>query len=133
MTRFMIALAATAASAAGLAALSTPASAQARVNEIIVFGNDPCPRSTDDEVVVCARRPESERYRLPENLRPSGPPQAGQAWATRIKSLETASDVGVHTCSPVGPGGYVGCMTQVIRQAREERRQQVQENTAPEE
>jgi hypothetical protein len=39
----------------------TPALAQ-RVNEIIVYGTDPCPRSTDDEVVVCARKPESHRY-----------------------------------------------------------------------
>ena len=45
----------------------TPALAQgARISEIIVYGTDPCPRSTDDEVVVCARKPESERFRIPE-------------------------------------------------------------------
>ena len=48
-----------------------PALAQ-RVNEIIVYGTDPCPRSTDDEVVVCARKPESERFRIPERLRQGG-------------------------------------------------------------
>ena len=40
-----------------------PAAAQAqaakttgqKLAEIIVFGTDPCPRSTDDEVVVCKR------------------------------------------------------------------------------
>ena len=42
---------------------------QTRVSEIIVYGTDPCPRSTDDEIVVCARKPESERFRIPEALR----------------------------------------------------------------
>ena len=50
-----------------------PALAQrARVSEIIVYGTDPCPRSTDDDVVVCARRPEAERFRIPEVLRETG-------------------------------------------------------------
>ena len=41
-------------------AAPTPALAQnSRVSEIIVYGTDPCPRSTDDEVVVCARKPEA--------------------------------------------------------------------------
>ena len=67
MTRLMIALSGGAAIVAGVAALPAPAEAQANsVSEIIVYGNDPCPRSTDDQVVVCARRPETERYRLPE-------------------------------------------------------------------
>ena len=62
---------ATAALTLPLFAVPTPAVAQ-RVNEIIVYGTDPCPRSTDDEVVVCARKPESERFRIPENLRQGG-------------------------------------------------------------
>ena len=32
---------------------STTEQSGQRIAEIIVFGNDPCPRSTDDEVVVC--------------------------------------------------------------------------------
>jgi hypothetical protein len=130
MTKLTITLSvAGAALAAGLAALPAPAIAQNSVAEIIVYGNDPCPRSTDDAVVVCARRPESERYRIPEQYRPSGPPQAGQSWSAKAKVLETVGDTGTYSCSPVGPGGYTGCLTQVVRQAREQRQQQAEEST----
>ena len=94
------------------------------IAEIIVYGNDPCPRSTDDQVVVCARKPEAERYRIPEKLRPSGPRQSREAWANRAKALETVGETGTFSCSPVGPGGYTGCLTQVINQAARERQQQ---------
>ena len=66
MSRFTTLMSAAAvAFTGGYAALPAPAVAQAQPNiaEIIVYGNDPCPRSTDDQVVVCARRPEAERYR----------------------------------------------------------------------
>ena len=128
MTKLMITLAASAAAAIGFAALPAPAQAQA-VAEIIVYGNDPCPRSTDDQVVVCARRPEAERYRIPEKLREGGPPQARNSWANKAKVLETVGDTGTFSCSPVGPGGYTGCLTQVIKQARDQRRQQAEDST----
>jgi hypothetical protein len=133
MTRLMITLAATAAAAAGYAVIPTAAVAQQNaIAEIIVYGNDPCPRSTDDQVVVCARRPETERYRIPEKYRPSGTRQQQESWANKSKVLETVGDAGINSCSPVGPGGYTGCLTQVIRQAREQRRQQAEDNTPPE-
>jgi hypothetical protein len=134
LTITMSAGVATAAAAAAFSALPSPAAAQSgNIAEIVVYGNDPCPRSTDDQVVICARRPESERYRIPEKLRESGPPQSGQSWANKAKVLETVGDTGTFSCSPVGPGGYTGCLTQVIRQAREQRRQQAEEYTPPQE
>jgi hypothetical protein len=132
MRTLTITLTATVALAAGIAASTAPANAQGRVAEIIVYGTDPCPRSTDSEVVVCARRPESERYRIPERYRPSGPPQSSQSWANRARTLETVGSTGTFSCSPVGPGGHTGCLTQVIRQARQEARQQSDEGTPPE-
>ena len=135
MTRLTITLAAGAALSAGLAALPAPAAAQAgnAVNEIIVYGSDPCPRSTDDDIVVCARKPESERYRIPEKLRSGGPRQTREAWANRARQFETVGSTGTFSCSPVGPGGYTGCLTQVIKQARQERREQSEQGTAPDE
>src|SRR3954447_13124095 len=133
MTRLMIALSAGAAMAAGVSALPTPAPAQesSSVSEIIVYGSDPCPRSTDDQVVVCARKPEGERYRLPQQYRPSGTRQQKQAWASKARALETVGATGINSCSPVGPGGFTGCLTQVIREARDQRREQAEDTIPP--
>lgn len=117
----------------GYATVPSPATAQAQPNiaEIIVYGNDPCPRSTDDQVVVCARRPENERYRIPQNMRQSGTPQQMESWAVKSKSLETAGATGINSCSTVGPAGYTGCLSKLIKESQEERKQQVQQETAP--
>ena len=104
-----------------------------RISEIIVYGNDPCPRSTDDEVVVCARKPESERYRIPERFREGGTRQQREAWANKARSVEMVGRTGIQSCSPVGPAGYTGCMEQMINQAREESREAEAGQTPPEE
>jgi hypothetical protein len=134
MTRLMFTLAGSVAVAAGFAAFPAPAAAQAdkAISEIIVYGNDPCPRSTDDQVVVCARKPEGERFRIPEKLRSGGPRQTRDAWANKARQFETVGSTGTFSCSPVGPGGYTGCLTQVINQAKRERREQNDQGTAPE-
>jgi hypothetical protein len=111
-----------------------PALAQnGRISEIIVYGTDPCPRSTDDEVVVCARKPESERFRIPEKLRQSGSYQSRQSWANRATAFETYGRTGINSCSPVGPAGFTGCTQQLINQAFKEQREEAQAETAPEE
>ena len=134
MTRLMIPLAASAAVVAGFAALPAPAVAQQSngMAEIIVYGSDPCPRSTDDQVVVCARRPEQERYRIPPKYRPGGSRQETTAWGVKAQALETVGATGTNSCSPVGPGGFTGCLTQVIKQAKEQRREEAAGNTPPE-
>ncbi len=133
MTKLAAPLAA-AALIGGLVASSAQAQTQAandRVNEIIVFGNDPCPRSTDDEVVVCKRVGEEERYRIPERLREGGSLQERTAWAKKVRSIERVGRTGIQSCSPVGPAGYTGCMEQMIRDAREESDEAIQQQTAP--
>ena len=134
MTKLTFALAGSAVLTAGLAALPAPATAQAQdtISEVIVYGNDPCPRSSDNEVVVCARKPEGDRYRIPEKLRAGGPRQTREAWANRAKALETVGATGTNSCSPVGPGGFTGCLTQVIKQAKQESRESSEQGTAPE-
>ena len=135
MTKLAAGLAASAVLIAGVAALPQPSLAQAgsRVSEIIVYGNDPCPRSTDDEVVVCARKPESERFRIPERLRQGGSLQSRQAWANRAIQFETYGKTGINSCSPVGPGGHTGCSQQLINQAFKELREEAEGGTPPEE
>ena len=134
MSKLPLTLGAAAIGLAGLALPSAPALAQqTRVSEIIVYGTDPCPRSTDDEIVVCARKPESERFRIPEALRQGGSLQSRQAWAARAKQFETVGRTGINSCSPVGPAGFTGCQQQLIDRAFKERREEVKGETAPEE
>ncbi|MDP9413975.1 MAG: hypothetical protein M3Q08_07755 [Pseudomonadota bacterium] len=98
------------------------AAAQERVRQVIVYGRDPCPRGRADEIVICARRPAEERYRIPRELRNQTPTRGGTSWAARARSLETVGRTGIQSCSTVGPGGFTGCWEQMMRTAREERR-----------
>jgi hypothetical protein len=105
-----------------------PASAQGfgNVAQVVVYGNDPCPRRGGDEIVICARKPESERFRVPKELRDAK--RAGiQSWADRATSLEYVGAHGTASCSPVGAGGWTGCQRQLMSQARAERQERKQE------
>lgn len=110
-------------------ALATPALAQdaaapggERVNQLIVYGNDPCPAATDpNEITVCARKDEGERYRIPENLRQSSSPQ-NDAWTNKVLAYETVTRRGIMSCSPVGAGGELGCTQKLIKDAYDEKR-----------
>ncbi len=107
-------------------ALITPAQAQDeagdRVQVLAVYGQDNCPQSTADEIVVCKRYDESERYRIPQDLRSSDSPQ-NESQTARVKRLETLGQGGIGSCTPVGPGGVTGCTQQLIQQAYAERAQ----------
>lgn len=104
-------------SAAPAAAQDTPGD---KVNMVIVYGDDACPASAGEEIVVCARKAENERYRIPENLRFSDDP-ANQAWAERVERLEMVGDFGTMSCSPTGAGGITGCTQQMIDAAYADR------------
>jgi hypothetical protein len=116
-----VALAAAAAGAAG-DAQAQPANDQRQVRQIIVYGTDPCPPSADGEIIICARRPETERYRIPGPLREPEPGPQGESWAERAEALEMVGRGGIQSCSPVGPGGASGCMKELIDKSRDERR-----------
>jgi hypothetical protein len=116
-----------AAVAAALTLLPAPAAAQGsqeRIRRLIVYGRDPCPRAANgDEIVVCARRPETERYRIPKELRdqPGDDPDS-TSWAARAEALEYVGRTGIQSCSTVGPGGASGCWNELVRAWRKERR-----------
>jgi hypothetical protein len=118
----------TVASALAIAALAVPAWAQGdgatgggdKVNQLIVYGNDPCPVSKGDEITVCARKPEGERFRIPEPLRGIDRPTS-EAWNNKVLAYETVGRFGTNSCSPVGAGGFTGCTQQMIQKARAER------------
>lgn len=104
--------------AAAPLALAAPAMAQDgnyRSRTVVVFGNDECPKSTNpDEIIVCARRPEEERYRIPKDLREqeraeaiAREDQVGANRAALASGRDSASGTG--SCSAAGAGGITGC------------------------
>jgi hypothetical protein len=127
------AIAAGSALAAGdLAATGTPPE---KIRSLVIYGDDPCPRSTGDEIVVCARVPESERYRVPKRLRKQPKHDvASTAWGVRgVQDLEYVSRTGrPNSCSPVGSFGQSGCTQQFLTQWRAEQNQAKEdENSVP--
>ncbi|GFE75825.1 MULTISPECIES: hypothetical protein [Novosphingobium] len=92
-----------------------------KVNQLIVFGNDPCPASSGNEITVCARKGEEERFRIPEPLRGIDQPQS-EAWSNKVQAYETVGAFGNMSCSPVGAGGASGCTQKLIQRAAAERK-----------
>ncbi len=116
-------IAALAALAAGATLLpAAPAAAQSGEKILIVYGDDPCPTSNGEEIVVCARKPEGERYRIPEELREAAKDKAPPSWSERARNLEYVGRSGTNSCTPEGPGGWTGCWSKLMREAREERK-----------
>ena len=107
-------------------AMVTPAAAQdaprEKVNMVIIYGDDKCPESKGDEITVCARKAESERYRIPAPLRegPKGP--QSETWNSRVIAYERMSASGTQSCSAAGAGGWTGCAGQFIKDAYAEKK-----------
>lgn len=110
----------------GLATLITPAMpafAQQTDRVLTIYGNDKCPtNASGEEIVVCYRRPEAERFRIPKEFRESlviAP--ENQSWAARAQGvMDVGSRTGTGSCSASGPGGWTGCWQQQMRAIRAE-------------
>lgn len=89
-----------------------------RETSVVVYGSDACPQPHDEnEVVVCARRPEEERYRIPPALRHSRERRTEVAWSTTNAQLEQEQAyTRPNSCSPVGSFGQSGCAQQMLNQ-----------------
>ncbi|WP_120716818.1 hypothetical protein [Tsuneonella amylolytica] len=112
---------------AAAALVAAPAAAQDaggdKVRMVIVYGDDAAPAPTDpDEILVVARMPEGDRYRIPEALRFSEDP-ANMAWARRVEKLELVTRFGTNSCSTAGAGGFTGCTQQLIDAAYADKRE----------
>lgn len=80
-----------------------------KINQLIVYGNDECPESKGEEIVVCARMAEKERYRIPTTLRDDPNDRSKEAWTNRVIAYESVGASGTMSCSPSGAGGFTGC------------------------
>lgn len=119
-----------------LAAIATPAQAQddglaqagsppQRTSVLYTYGDDPCPESQGDEIVVCARQPESDRYRVPKALRGKDEeaPVGGGSWTSAVEGYDMiARQNRPDSCSPVGSYGFTGCAALALREWFEARR-----------
>lgn len=128
MTRFYpritaLALIATAGIAASQPVMAQDATSGEKVNQLIIYGDDPCPASNAGEITVCARKDESERFRIPAPLRDNPNAAANQGWTERVRAYETVGAAGVNSCSPVGSGGASGCVSRLINAAYAEKKQ----------
>ncbi|NKJ42708.1 MULTISPECIES: hypothetical protein [unclassified Novosphingobium] len=100
-----------------------PVQGDEKVNQLIIYGDDPCPVSTAEQITVCARKDEAERYRIPTPLRDNPNDPKNQTWTDRVKAYETVGAAGINSCSPVGSGGASGCTMRLINQAYAEKKQ----------
>lgn len=131
MKRFLSAAALSAALLAGGVLAPLPAFAQdappaaggEKINQLIVYGDDPCPVSADGAITVCARKEEAERFRIPAPLRDNPNASVNQGWTQRVKAYETVGASGINSCSPVGSGGASGCVAKLINNAYAEKKQ----------
>ena len=108
-------------------AATMPAAAQQsvdaeKINQVIVYGNDKCEQSSPDEIVVCNRLPETERYRVPPMLRGNPLDVRNEAWANKVVALERVGRFGTDSCSPTGLGGFTGCTQALVAGAKAERK-----------
>lgn len=125
-SRPILAIYATSMALAGALFAASPALAQSqpgsdRMNMVIIYGNDECPPSKGDEITVCARKDESERYRIPAPFRDTSP--KSEAWTNRVIAYESVGATGAQSCSPVGAGGWTGCEAKFISNGMAARKQ----------
>lgn len=86
---------------------------------LVTHGDEPCPVAEGDEIIVCAQRPESDRYRVPKELRGQDKEASagGQSWASAVAGYDDVARVGrPNSCSPVGSNGFTGCQAAALRQ-----------------
>jgi hypothetical protein len=100
-----------------------PSAPDEKINQLIIYGDDKCPESKGDEIVVCARMDEADRYRIPGSLRNDPNDPRNQATSERIKSYEYVAASGTMSCSPSGAGGFTGCGLAEINKAYAEKAQ----------
>ncbi|BBD99082.1 hypothetical protein SAMIE_1025830 [Sphingobium amiense] len=107
---------------APLPVAAQPAPPPQRVLNLTVYGEDPCPKSEGEDIVVCARRPESERYRIPKKLREKPEVAGGPGWGSQVATMEQVQrNTTPMGCSPIG-GANTGCYAQMMAQWFAERR-----------
>lgn len=93
-----------------------------KINTVIIFGDDQCPESTDEQINVCAILVEADRYRIPAPLRSDPNNPKNDAWLNRVLAYQYVGREGTMSCSPSGAGGFTGCGLKSIDAAYAEKK-----------
>lgn len=113
--------------------LATREASPERISFLVTFGDDKCPEGVGDEIVVCAPAPESDRYRIPRDLRDTEKNEVsgGNSWTSAVESLDGyARAVLPDSCSVNGSNGFTGCARAALEQWHAERRSKRDAHTA---
>ncbi len=104
-------------------ALTEDEKAGRRTIDVVVYGDDACPTTDDGTIIVCARRPEQERFRIPKGLRDKEKEEAAhaapaeQGWGSRAMATEASGRAFLpNSCSPIGSNGSTGCTQAMLQQ-----------------
>ena len=93
---------------------------------LITYGEEDCPEAQEGEILVCAERPESERYRIPSTVykKPELPHTGDQSLTAANETLEGFARLSrPNSCSVVGSNGWTGCQAAALRQWFAEKRE----------
>ncbi len=95
--------------------------ADPKINTVIIFGDDQCPESTDEQINVCAILVEGDRYRIPPALRADPNDPKNESWTNRVIGYQYVGRDGTMSCSSSGAGGFTGCGLKEIDRAYAEK------------
>lgn len=86
-----------------------------RVRTVLLKPGESCPKSSNDEIVVCGQQ-DRDSYRIPKTLRsPRKQTPANTAWAVRAERvMADARKTLPNSCSAIGTNGQTGCTQQWI-------------------
>lgn len=105
-----------------LALSAPPVNLTAEIKRAVAQQECGPPDESNEEIVVCARRREQQRYRVGQEFSPveleRQPPNSVRE---RAKWIEEG-DSGTGSCSSVGPGGWTGCMQKSWKKARQQKK-----------
>jgi hypothetical protein len=136
MRRLLILTLALSGAAATQIVAPMPALAQISQDRVVdVYGDEKCPSSGGQQIVVCRHHDIQEKYRIPKDLRDSEPePQAGGGNVGAMSAVATTGGTGVQvqSCNAIGAGVNAGCTkSQIDNWKAQQRAQKKQDEGNP--
>ena len=79
-----------------------------------------CDPVEGEEILVCGRRRQGERYRMPDRNGPFDPAGNLESVMSERVSWAEEGDTGIQSCGPVGPAGWTGCTVKAWKRERDQ-------------